>query len=162
MTITRKESVFTAIAHRWNYIFGKEKKVLHYEAGKPNVETHNLVTGEVTHEEGTKAKTYTTFEKVNHPAKAVAKCTSMPRTRVLRVRLVKGLKVTIWLELALLVVRHFCPEIQEQIPAVYQFLDGVALPIINWLYAIVLKAVQWLISQPMIQNILEMLKNLAM
>lgn len=162
MTITRKESVFTAIAHRWNCLIGKEKKVLHYEAGKPNVETHNLVTGEVTHEEGTKAKSYTTFEKVTHPAKAVAKYPSMPRTRVLRVRLVKGLKVTIWLELALLVVRHFCPEIQEQIPAVYEFLDNIALPVINWLYAVAMKVVQWIVSQPVIQNILEMLKNLAM
>lgn len=86
---------------------------------------------------------------------------TVTQNRVLRVRLVKGLKISIWLEIVLLVVRHFCPEVQEQIPAVYQFLDSVALPIINWLYAIVMKLAQWLLSQPAVQNVLEALKNIA-
>lgn len=138
MTATRKDSIFTAIAHRWKAQCG-------------NPQSH---TGEVTHEERQK-----TFEK---PAKAAAKCTSMPKTRVLRVRLVKGLRVSMWVWLALLVIRHFCPEVQEQIPAVYQFMDNVALPILDWLYAIVMKGVQWFTSLPGVRSVLEALKNLAM
>lgn len=99
-------------------------------------------------------------------AVVVTKCEQPPvatvtPNRVLRVRLVKGIKISIWLELVLLVVRHFCPEVQEQIPAVYQFLDSVTLPIINWLYAIVMKLAQWLLSQAAVQNVLEALKDLA-
>ena len=74
----------------------------------------------------------------------------------------RGFRMTFWFELALLVIRHFVPEIEEQIPAVYAFIDNIMLPIINWMYAIAMKAAQFVMSDEGIATILEWLSNLAM
>ena len=144
-------SIFAKVRHEIRYLLGKETK-----SGKPKIVSHNGENGKETIQEGTEAKYWTNYADAT-PAKAV----SVPVAKSVRVRLIAGLKISIWLEVALLVARHFVPEIEEQLPAVYSFLDSVALPILNWLYAIGMKCVNWLMSQEWIANIIEFLRNLA-
>ena len=149
--------------HEIRCLLGKETKSVHFEAGNPTIVSHDCKTGEDTVvQEGTESKKWTSYASAT-PAKAIStpKAVAVPVAKPIRVHLAKGLKISIWLEIALLVARHFVPEIEEQLPAVYDFLDTVALPIINWLYAIGMKCVNWLMSQGWIANIIEFLRNLA-
>lgn len=66
------------------------------------------------------------------------------------------------ISMILLVARELFPELAKKIPAVYQLIDTYELPIINWLYAVLIKAISWFISLPLIANALEWLKSLAM
>lgn len=75
--------------------------------------------------------------------------------------LTRGMKINLWFVLALLVVRHFVPEIAEEISAVYEFLDTVVLPIVNWLYTVSLKVVNQFIHEGWVAKLLEILRNLA-
>lgn len=136
--------------HNSLYFIGREKKVVSYKVGKPATMICNATTGERSFTEGSESKKEITFEKVPSASKTI------------RVRITRGLKISIWLEVALLVVRHFAPEVEAQLPSVYRFLDDVALPIINWLYAIGLKGIELLMSQAWIASIIELLRNLAM
>lgn len=71
-------------------------------------------------------------------------------------------KVSLWFMLALLAAREFVPGIEEHIPAVYGFLDSFAVPVVNWVYAIAAKLLNWVASLPLIETILEWLASLAM
>lgn len=156
-------SIFAKARHEIRCLLGKETKIFHYKAGKPKIISHNCENGKDTIvQEGTEDRYWTTYaDATSAKIVSVPKAENVPVAKSVRVRLVNGLKISIWLEVALLVARHFVPEIEEQLPAVYSFLDSVALPIINWLYAFAMKCVNWLMSQEWIANIIEFLRNLA-
>ncbi|MBQ9280105.1 MAG: hypothetical protein IJ215_03565 [Clostridia bacterium] len=61
----------------------------------------------------------------------------------------------------LLVLRHYLPEIEQDIPYVYQFLDRVMIPIIEWAHKLGLKAINWLTAQEWVANVIQTIANLA-
>ena len=75
---------------------------------------------------------------------------------------IKVPKVSLWFMLALLVARELVPGIEEHIPAVYAFVDTIAVPVVNWVYAIATKLLEWIASLPLLETILGWLASLAM
>ena len=69
--------------------------------------------------------------------------------------------ISMLMPILLLVIRHYIPEIEQNIPHVYQFLDQVAIPIIEWSYQLGLKAFHWLMNQEWFANIIQVLADLA-
>ena len=61
----------------------------------------------------------------------------------------------------LFAARRFIPEFEEALPHLYAFLDGVVVPIVDWIYAISMKFVSMLIADPMVAKLLEALRSLA-
>lgn len=151
-------NIINNLPHKFNCFLGKEVDVIKHEAGTPHVKSHNLHTGEVKGlHEGTDPKTTSTYKKVMPPSPPKeTKKAKLPKINVLN-----GFKFSIRLEVLLLVIRHFAPEVAEELPAVYKFLDAVMLPVINWLYAVAMNLIQFVVEWPWVQAILEWLQNLA-
>ena len=83
------------------------------------------------------------------------------RTRVLPVRIVRGLELSIVPTLILLALREFLPGMEAHLPHVYEFLDGVVVPVWEWGYQLALKGVKLVGTQPWVQQVLAFLKELA-
>ena len=61
----------------------------------------------------------------------------------------------------LFAARHFVPEIEEALPHLFQFLDVVVCPVLDWIYACCMKFINILVSDPLVAKILEFLRSLA-
>ena len=61
----------------------------------------------------------------------------------------------------LFAARHFVPEVEEALPHLYQFLDGVVIPVLDWIYSISMKFINMLIEEPLVAKFLEALRSLA-
>jgi len=62
---------------------------------------------------------------------------------------------------AMIAIRHFIPEMETQLPGVYKLLDEVAIPVINWLYAMACKVYITFANLPVVENVLDILANLV-
>ena len=143
--------------HEIQTLFGREEKIELVSSGTPTI-----VKGEATSEgfketvvEGERPKSTILFKKKEKAEKVVV-C-KVP----FRFWIGKTFKITFWLELALLALRHFCPEVAETMPHVYMFLDTVAVPVFDWCWALLLNAIEWLTSLPFVVKLLELAQNMV-
>lgn len=116
------------------HVMAKEQKMASAAAGK--VEKTNSFIGEYE---------YTPVEVVSP----------------VRVRRHRRIRFSLLLPIALLVLRHIVPEVAEEIPYVYEFLDNVVVPIIEWVYKLGMKVFTLLMEQAWFANIIEFFANLA-
>lgn len=63
--------------------------------------------------------------------------------------------------LALLVARHLIPEIQEDIPLIYELYDEVVIPVWEWGAGALLNGLEWFCSLPWMEKLLELLSRIA-
>lgn len=122
------------------------------------------VTGSATVSSGLVTKSADGSEKVvKEPTNQMTTKTTFAKKSHLWVApRMKRVGVSLKLILLLLVVREFCPNAVEAIQPVYDFLDAVMLPVINWVYRIGLKVVYELLEMEFFAHIIQFLNNLAL
>ena len=143
--------------HEIQTLFGREEKIEIISSGTPTI-----VKGESTSDgfketvvEGERPKNTVLFKKKE-------KAKNVPFIKVhFGLWFGRAFKFTFWLEIALLALRHFCPEVAEAMPHAYLFLDTVAIPVFDWGCALLLNAIEWLTSQPFFVKFLELAQKVA-
>ena len=146
-------SMISNIRHEIRCLLGKEVKTTHFEAGKPTIMSRNCMTGKDTViQEGSKSKTRNTYEEIS-------KSEAVSVAKPVNVHFRRGLGLV--MPIALLVVRHFVPEISESLPHVYALLDEIVIPIIDWSYKLCMKVLNIFVQKEWFQKIIETLANLA-
>lgn len=143
--------------HEIQTLFGREEKIELVSSGTPTIVKCEATSKgfKETVVEGERPKNTVLFKKKEKVEKVVA-C-KVP----FGLWLGRTFKITFWLEIALLALRHFCPEVAEAMPHAYLFLDTVAVPVFDWVCALLLNAVEWLASLPFFAKLLELAQNVG-
>lgn len=76
-------------------------------------------------------------------------------------KVARGVRIMLIFAIVLLVVRHFIPSIEDVLPAPFYLLDEFVVPILNWLYAMFAKILEYITSLPVIERVLASLRNLV-
>ena len=157
------------IYHEIQVLLGKEVRYQRVSAQKHLTSISNFkVTGNVdtgTIEKATEdrnTKEFATCNKAADSTESKKMASTKPNeevwyekrdnTTLCRVRVRKMPRLSIWLPLALIVLRMIFPEIEGTLPHVYMLLDEVVIPFIEWLYKLVVTLFRSLMNNEFFMN----------
>lgn len=118
-----QRTIRSELLHWWEVIKGNEKV-------EKDSDGNRIFTVTEVGKSRAMAKEKAMQKEADAKAASNTKEVSAPITRPIRVRLFRGLRISILLPIALLVIRELVPGVAESLPHVYEFLDSVIVPIL--------------------------------